>query len=71
MKVVDAENPLDLSEKSGQEPEVSTGHPYEACYHFRDQLFDLPRKLRDLTLTTQATAMTRPGRAGEDQDEAA
>jgi hypothetical protein len=39
MKVVDAENPLDLSEKSGQEPEVSAGHPYEACYHFRDQLF--------------------------------
>jgi hypothetical protein len=31
MKVVDAENPLDLSEKSGQEPEVSAGHAYEAC----------------------------------------
>ena len=38
MKVVDTENPLDLSEKSGQEAEVSAGHPYEACYHFRDQL---------------------------------
>jgi hypothetical protein len=28
MKVVDTENPLDLSEKSGQEPEVSACHPY-------------------------------------------
>jgi hypothetical protein len=39
MKVVDTENPLDLSEKSGQEPEVSAGHPNEARYHFRHQLF--------------------------------
>lgn len=39
MKVVYAENPLDLGEKSGQEPEVSAGHPYQTRYHFRDQLF--------------------------------
>ncbi len=38
MKVVDAENPLDLSEKSGQEPEVSASHPYETLYRFQDQL---------------------------------
>lgn len=36
MKVVDAENPLDLSENAGQEPEISANHPYETRYHFRD-----------------------------------
>jgi hypothetical protein len=38
MKVVDAEDPLDLSEKSSQESEVSSGHPYEAHYDLRDEL---------------------------------
>jgi hypothetical protein len=32
VKVVHAENPLDLSEKSSQESEVPSGHPYEARY---------------------------------------
>ena len=38
MKVVDVKNPLDLREKSDQEPEVSAGHPYQTRYQFRDQL---------------------------------
>jgi hypothetical protein len=38
MKVVDAENPLDLSEKASQESEVPSGHPYEARYDLRDEL---------------------------------
>jgi hypothetical protein len=39
MKVVHTQNSLDLSEKSSQEPKVSSGHPYEATYDFRDELF--------------------------------
>jgi hypothetical protein len=38
MKVIYAENTLDLSEKPSQEPEVSASHPNEARYHFRDEL---------------------------------
>jgi hypothetical protein len=33
MKVIHAENSLDLGEESRQEPEVSSGHPNEACYY--------------------------------------
>jgi hypothetical protein len=39
MKVVHTQNSLDLSEKSSQEPKVSSGHPYEASYDFWDELF--------------------------------
>ena len=38
MKVIYAENSLDLSEEPSQEPEVSAGHPNEARYHFRNEL---------------------------------
>jgi hypothetical protein len=38
MKVIYAENALDLSEKPSQEPEISASHPNEARYHFRDEL---------------------------------
>jgi hypothetical protein len=38
MKVIYAENSLDLSEEPSQEPEVSAGHPNEAGYHFRNEL---------------------------------
>jgi hypothetical protein len=38
MKVIHAENSLDLGEESRQEPEVSSGHPNEACYYFRNEL---------------------------------
>jgi hypothetical protein len=38
MKVIYAENSLDLSEEPSQEPEVPAGHPNEAGYHFRNEL---------------------------------
>ena len=38
MKVIHAENSLDLGEESRQEPEVSSGHPNEACYYLRNEL---------------------------------
>jgi hypothetical protein len=38
MKVIHAENSLDLSEKSSQKPEVSSGHPNEARYDFWNEL---------------------------------
>ena len=38
MKVIYAENSLDLSEEPSQEPEVSAGHPNEAGYLFRNEL---------------------------------
>jgi hypothetical protein len=38
MKVIHAENSLDLGEESRQEPEISSGHPNEACYYFRNEL---------------------------------
>ena len=38
MKVIHAENSLDLGEESRQEPEVSSGHPNQACYYFRNEL---------------------------------
>jgi hypothetical protein len=38
MKVIHAENSLDLGEESRQELEISSGHPYEACYYFRNQV---------------------------------
>ena len=39
MKVIHAENSLDLSKQSSQKPEVSSGHPNEACYDFGNKLF--------------------------------
>ena len=39
MKVVDTENAFDLSEESSQESEISSGHPYEAGYDLRNELF--------------------------------
>jgi hypothetical protein len=38
MKVIHAENSLDLGEESRQELEISSGHPNEACYYFRNKL---------------------------------
>jgi hypothetical protein len=38
MKVIYAENSLDLSEEPSQEPEVSAGHSNQARYHFRNEL---------------------------------
>ena len=46
VKVVDAENSFDLSEKPSQEPEVSSGHPYEAGDDLRDELFIRKRNAR-------------------------
>jgi hypothetical protein len=39
VKVVDTENAFDLSKASSQEAEISSGHPYEAGYDFRDEWF--------------------------------
>jgi len=39
MKVIHAENPLDLSQQSSEEPEVSSRHPDEARYDVREELF--------------------------------
>jgi hypothetical protein len=36
MKVIHAENSLDLGEESRQELEISSGHPNGACYYFRN-----------------------------------
>jgi hypothetical protein len=38
MKVIHAENSLDLSEEPSQKPEISAAHPNEARYHFRNEL---------------------------------
>jgi hypothetical protein len=38
MKVIHAENSLDLSEEPRQKPEISADHPNEASYHFRNEL---------------------------------
>jgi hypothetical protein len=38
-KVIHTENSLDLSEKSSQEPKVSSGHPNKARSGFRNELF--------------------------------
>jgi len=39
MKVIDAENPLDLSQEQSQQSEVSSRHPDKACYDLREELF--------------------------------
>jgi hypothetical protein len=38
MKVIHAENSLDLSEEPSQKPEISAAHPNEARYYFRNEL---------------------------------
>jgi hypothetical protein len=38
VQVVDAENPLDLSEEASQESEITSRHPNEARDHFREEL---------------------------------
>jgi len=38
MKVIHAENSLDLSEEPRQKPEISADHPNVASYHFRNEL---------------------------------
>jgi hypothetical protein len=38
LKVIDAADTLDIGRESSQEPKVSSGHPDEACYDFREQL---------------------------------
>jgi hypothetical protein len=38
VKVVDAENSLDLGEKASQESEVPSGNPYEARYDLGNEL---------------------------------
>ena len=38
MQVVDAENPLDLSEEASQESEITSRHPNEARDHLREEL---------------------------------
>jgi hypothetical protein len=48
MQVVDAENPLDLSEEASQESEITSRHPSEARDHLREDLlvseFDAGRR---------------------------
>jgi hypothetical protein len=39
VKVVDTESAFDLSKESSQESEISSAHPYEAGYDFRDKWF--------------------------------
>ena len=39
MKVVDTEDSFDLCEESSQQPEVSSGHPYEASDYLWEELF--------------------------------
>ncbi|MCU1226494.1 MAG: hypothetical protein JWQ42_4587 [Edaphobacter sp.] len=39
MKVIDAENPLDLSQEPSEQSEVSSRHPDEARYDLREELF--------------------------------
>jgi hypothetical protein len=39
MKVIDAENPLDLSQEPSEQSEVSSCHPDEARYDLREELF--------------------------------
>jgi hypothetical protein len=46
VKVVNLENPFDLSEESSQEPEVSAGHPYEAGDDLWDEFFVGKRNAR-------------------------
>ena len=37
--IIHAATSLDLSERSSQEPQVSSGHPNKARYDFRNELF--------------------------------
>ena len=47
MKVIYAENSLDLSEEPSKKPEISAAHPNEARYHFRNpQWHDCNRRSR-------------------------
>ena len=51
VKVIHPKNSLDPGEESRQEPEVSSGHPNEACYYsgtccFRDVVIPYPVERR-------------------------